>query len=247
VRRGGDMYLSRGVDLRHDLTHNPVSLAGFRGQEARIAEVRARSSPKLAAGCLGSNRSCPVFDSQAASNWVRSRMRIPLSAVLMVFLPYRDHTANLCGLDDAERRGAVLQAARSRPPWLHSTHWGCRMTRRSIVLVLLLSLLAVGYAGAGDLPTAKPEQGGLLSETLERIAQVLRVDVERGRIPGAVVVVARKGRVALVQAVGFRDKAAGAPMTPDAIFRLASMTKPIVTVAALSLYEEGGARPRAPG
>jgi CubicO group peptidase (beta-lactamase class C family) len=113
------------------------------------------------------------------------------------------------------------------------------MTRRSIVLVLLLSLLAVGYAGAGDLPTAKPEQVGLSSERLERIAQVLRVDVERGRIPGAVVVVARKGRVALVQAVGFRDKAAGAPMTPDAIFRLASMTKPIVTVAALSLYEEG--------
>ena len=95
-----------------------------------------------------------------------------------------------------------------------------------------------GYAGAGDLPTAKPEQVGLSSERLERIAQVLRVDVERGRIPGAVVVVARKGRVAL-QAVGFRDKATGAPMTPDAIFRLASMTKPIVTVAALSLYEEG--------
>ena len=113
------------------------------------------------------------------------------------------------------------------------------MTRRSIVLVLLLSLLAVGYAGASDLPTAKPEQVGLSSERLERIGQVLRVDVERGRIPGAVVVVARKGRVASVQAVGFRDKAAGAPMTPNAIFRIASMTKPIVTVAALSLYEEG--------
>jgi len=113
------------------------------------------------------------------------------------------------------------------------------MTRRSIVLVLLLSLLAVGYAGASDLPTAKPEQVGLSSERLERIGQVLRVDVERGRIPGAVVVVARKGRVASVQTVGFRDRAAGAPMTPNAIFRIASMTKPIVTVAALSLYEEG--------
>src|SRR5437870_7899741 len=113
------------------------------------------------------------------------------------------------------------------------------MTRRSIVLVLLLSLLAVGYAGASDLPTAKPEQVGLSSERLERIGQVLRVHVERGRIPGAVVVVARKGRVASVQAGGFRDKAAGAPMTPGAIFRIASMTKPLVTVAALSLYEEG--------
>jgi CubicO group peptidase (beta-lactamase class C family) len=71
------------------------------------------------------------------------------------------------------------------------------------------------------------------------LGQLLRADVERGRIPGAVVVVARKGRVAYVQAVGFRDKTAGAPMTPDAIFRIASMTKPIVTVAALSLWEEG--------
>ena len=105
--------------------------------------------------------------------------------------------------------------------------------------MLLLSLLAVGHAGAGDLPTAKPEQVGLSSERLERIGQVLRVHVERGRIPGAVVVVARKGRVASVQAGGFRDKAAGAPMTPGAIFRIASMTKPFVTVAALSLYEEG--------
>jgi CubicO group peptidase (beta-lactamase class C family) len=105
------------------------------------------------------------------------------------------------------------------------------LTRRPFVLALLLSLLAVGYARANELPTAKPEQVGLSSERLERIGHVLRSDVERGRIPGAVVVVVRKGRVASMQAVGFRDKAAGVPMTPDAIFRLASMTKPIVTVA----------------
>src|SRR5207249_11305587 len=113
------------------------------------------------------------------------------------------------------------------------------MKRRSIVLALILALLAPGLALAADLPTAKPEQVGLSSERLARITQVLRADVERGRIPGAVVVVARKGRVAYVQAVGFRDKTAGTPMTPDAIFRIASMTKPIVTVAALSLVEEG--------
>lgn len=113
------------------------------------------------------------------------------------------------------------------------------MTRLPIVPILLLSLLAAGPAVAADLPTAKPEQVGLSPERLERIGQVLRADVERGRIPGAVVVVARKGRIAYVQAVGFRDKAAGTPMTRDAIFRIASMTKPIVTVAALSLFEEG--------
>jgi len=112
------------------------------------------------------------------------------------------------------------------------------MKRVPIAVVLLLSFVA-GPVLAAELPTAKPEQVGLSSERLARIGHVLRADVERGRIPGAVVVVVRKGRVAHVHAVGFLDKAAGTPMTPDAIFRIASMTKPMVTVAALSLYEEG--------
>jgi CubicO group peptidase (beta-lactamase class C family) len=94
------------------------------------------------------------------------------------------------------------------------------MTRRAIFLLLIFfSLIAASHARANDLSTAKPEQVGLASDRLARIGQVLNADVERGRIPGAVVVVARKGRIASVQAVGFRDKAAGAPMTPDAIFR----------------------------
>ena len=110
------------------------------------------------------------------------------------------------------------------------------MTR---ALVLLLTLLVATPVFATDLPTAKPEQVGLSSERLERRAQALRADVEKGRIPGAVVLIARKGSVASVQAVGVRDPATRASMTPDAIFRIASMTKPMVTVAALSLYEEG--------
>ena len=112
------------------------------------------------------------------------------------------------------------------------------MTRRSLALAVLLTLVATGAAAASGLPTVRPEEVGLSTERLDRITQALKADVERGRIPGAVVVVARKGRVAYLQAVGFRDKAAGAAMTADAIFRIASMTKPIVTVAALSLYEE---------
>ena len=113
------------------------------------------------------------------------------------------------------------------------------MKRLPFVFALILSLLTAGIAGASGLPAAKPEQVGLSSERLDRITQVFRNDVERGRIAGAVVVVARKGRVAYFQAVGFRDKATNAPMTQDAIFRIASMTKPLVTVAAMSLYEEG--------
>ena len=113
------------------------------------------------------------------------------------------------------------------------------MKRCSIALALLLIVVAAGRALAAELSAAKPEQVGLSSERLDRITQVLRADVERSRIPGAVVLVARKGRVAYLQPVGFRDKTASTPMTADAIFRIASMTKPIVTVAALSLYEEG--------
>jgi len=104
-------------------------------------------------------------------------------------------------------------------------------------LVLLLALWLGIPAFAADLPTVKPGEVGLSSERLERLGQALRADVDKGRIPGAVVLVARRGRVALVEVAGFRDPAARAPMTADAIFRIASMTKPMVTVAALSLYE----------
>src|SRR6266480_2369620 len=108
----------------------------------------------------------------------------------------------------------------------------------SLALISWLLVVATATLGAG-LPTAKPEQVGRSTVRLERIGRTLRADVEHGRIAGAVVLVARKGQVAYLEAVGFRDKAAGTPMTPDAIFRIASMTKPIVTVAALSLVEEG--------
>jgi CubicO group peptidase (beta-lactamase class C family) len=109
----------------------------------------------------------------------------------------------------------------------------------SIPLAVVSLLLAALPAGATGLATATPEEVGLSSSRLARITETLKTDVERGRIPGAVVVVARKGRVAYTQAIGFRDKATGSPMTVDSIFRIASMTKPMVSVAAMMLYEDG--------
>jgi len=109
----------------------------------------------------------------------------------------------------------------------------------SILFAVLSLLLAALPAGATGLATATPEEVGLSTSRLARITETLKSDVDRGRIPGAVVVIARKGRVAYAQAIGFRDKAAGSPMTPDAIFRIASMTKPMVSVAAMMLYEDG--------
>ena len=90
------------------------------------------------------------------------------------------------------------------------------------------------------LPRAEgPEQVGLSSARLERLAGVIRADVERRLIPGAVLAIARAGRVGYAEAFGWRDREAGAAMGLDAIFRIASMTKPITSVAAMMLTEEG--------
>jgi CubicO group peptidase (beta-lactamase class C family) len=92
---------------------------------------------------------------------------------------------------------------------------------------------------SAPLPTAKPEDVGLSAPALTRLAQALEDRVARGHIPGAVALIARHGKVAFHQAFGVRDPANGAPMTLDAIFRIYSMTKPIVSVAAMMLWEEG--------
>ena len=90
------------------------------------------------------------------------------------------------------------------------------------------------------LPRAeRPEEIGLSSERLDRITATIRHDVERRLIPGAVLMIARGGRIGYAEAIGFRDREAQAPMTHDAIFRVASMTKPVVSVAAMMLAEEG--------
>jgi CubicO group peptidase (beta-lactamase class C family) len=106
-------------------------------------------------------------------------------------------------------------------------------------IALVLAVLVTSAAWAADLAPAKPEQVGLSSERLAKIGAVLRADVEKGRLPGAVALVARKGRVAYFEAVGFRDKAAAAPLRKDDIFRIYSMTKPFTSAAIMMLRDEG--------
>ena len=90
------------------------------------------------------------------------------------------------------------------------------------------------------LPRAEcPEQVGLSSARLERLSAAIHADVARRLIPGAVLAIARGGRLAYAEAFGWRDREAGVPMSADAIFRVASMTKPITSVAAMMLAEEG--------
>jgi CubicO group peptidase (beta-lactamase class C family) len=108
------------------------------------------------------------------------------------------------------------------------------------ILATTLCLLASGAAFAEDpLPRAKPEDVGLSSERLGRIATTLKADIDAGRIPGAVIAIARHGKLVMLDAYGWRDKAAGVAMTTDSIFNIASMTKPMTAVGALMLYEQG--------
>lgn len=110
-----------------------------------------------------------------------------------------------------------------------------------ILLAGIALILAVGTAqGADPLPrAAKPEYVGLASERLARLARVTHAHVESGRLPGAVIAIARYGQLAYVESFGYRDRAVAAPMAPDAIFRIYSMTKPITSVAVMMLQEEG--------
>jgi CubicO group peptidase (beta-lactamase class C family) len=89
------------------------------------------------------------------------------------------------------------------------------------------------------LPHATPEDVGLSTAGLVRLGAVMRGEVERGRVPGTVALVARRGRLAYFESCGLRDPGSGAPMATDSIFRIYSMTKPIVSVAAMMLWEEG--------
>ncbi len=112
---------------------------------------------------------------------------------------------------------------------------------RSIAAALatLGLLLCLSDVPAQGLPRATPEQVGLSSQRLRAVSEWLRSEVAQKKIPGAVLMVIRGGKLAYVDAIGQRDPADPAAMNVDDIFRIYSMTKPIVSVAALMLVEEG--------
>ncbi|MBB6095290.1 CubicO group peptidase (beta-lactamase class C family) [Povalibacter uvarum] len=106
-----------------------------------------------------------------------------------------------------------------------------------VVPSLLATLFAMNALSATDTPS--PEAAGFSASKLQRLTEKFEGDVKAGTIPGAVVLVVRNGKVAYFQHFGDRDRPAKAPMQPDALFRIASMTKPVTSVAALMLMEEG--------
>ena len=112
---------------------------------------------------------------------------------------------------------------------------------RNRKLYLFPILLALPLAGA-VVPSDKPEDAGMSSERLQRIHQALQRHIDAGEISGAVTLVARRGRIVHFEAHGLMDLEAKKPMSKDAVFRLASMSKPITAVATMMLVEEGKIR-----
>jgi CubicO group peptidase (beta-lactamase class C family) len=110
-----------------------------------------------------------------------------------------------------------------------------------------LLVVALGRAESQDtIPTPRapigagaPISSGLSKDHLDRLGGELQRHVDAGELSGAVAMIARRGRVAWVESVGWADVESGIPMRADTIFRIASMTKLVSTVAALVLHEEG--------
>jgi CubicO group peptidase (beta-lactamase class C family) len=115
-----------------------------------------------------------------------------------------------------------------------------RMRERIIGLLVVAAFLAWPVAAASK--KANPEEVGFSSQRLERIQDVASRHIDAGDFSGAVTLVARKGRLVHVEAHGLMDLDAKKPMPRDAVFRIASMTKPVVAVAILMMMEEGKLR-----
>jgi CubicO group peptidase (beta-lactamase class C family) len=109
----------------------------------------------------------------------------------------------------------------------------------SAVVLFLALAIAAPMARAEALQRARPEAVGLSSERLQRLTAALHKYVEDGKLPGGVALVARRGKVAYLEAFGQRDREAGSPMPEDAIFRIASQSKALVSAGVLLLQEEG--------
>ena len=104
-----------------------------------------------------------------------------------------------------------------------------------ISFLLILTVSAFSH----ELPIVEPEAVGLSADRISRIDKVMETHVAQQKIAGGVTLLARHGKIAHLGTYGMMDVEAGKPMTPDTIFRIASMTKPITSVAVMMLYEEG--------
>lgn len=112
-------------------------------------------------------------------------------------------------------------------------------SRRVLLCVLAVLVALAPLASAQGLHKASPKSVGLSQDRLDRITAVMQKHVDDGLLAGAVAMVARDGKVAYFQSVGMQDRENNVAMNPGTIFRIASMSKAITSVAVMMLYEEG--------
>ena len=111
--------------------------------------------------------------------------------------------------------------------------------KRIPLTMFIFACCAFSIAGQDLGHLSHPEDSGFSSERLDRMTKFFQGDIDKGAIPGVVVLVVRDGKLVYQQALGYRDREKHIAMRPDAIFRIASMTKPITSVAVMMLAEEG--------
>jgi CubicO group peptidase (beta-lactamase class C family) len=116
------------------------------------------------------------------------------------------------------------------------------MFQRTAVVFIFLAITVAASAVYADIATVDPGSIGLNPGKLEEVRQALQKDIADGKVPGAVMLIARKGQVGFYEAAGKQGPNDEKPMTSKTIFRIYSMTKPIVSVAAMTLVEEGRLR-----
>jgi len=118
--------------------------------------------------------------------------------------------------------------------------------QRQLRQVATALLFACGTFIAASLsaatPSAQPEAAGLSTQRLERVSELVQRHIDAGSFAGAVTLVARNGRIVYHEAQGLMDVEAKKPMDKDAVFRIMSMTKPVIGVATMMLIEEGKVR-----
>ena len=105
--------------------------------------------------------------------------------------------------------------------------------RYSLFIIFSLLFLFITSTTWAELSTAKPEDVGLSSERLNRLSGSLKAHIEKGVMPGSVVMVVRKGKIVYFESFGMRDLETSSPMQKDTIFEIHSMTKPIVSVGIM--------------
>ncbi len=113
------------------------------------------------------------------------------------------------------------------------------LPKRRLTLLAAALLLQAGWAWSQALPVASPESVGVSSKRLEKVSQAMQAEIEQKRLPGAVVMLSRKGKLVYAQAFGKLNNGSDAPMQIDSLFRIYSMTKPMVSTALMMLVEDG--------